>query len=273
MRRAYPGGPRVHLPVVVIFQMFSRLLPYDPLAFTLDLVRKSGDVALPLGSFARLPVEPPRPDSGGAGREQAEKFHKPRLLKRAFRPIVGDGLLTSDGAFGKQQRKFIQPAFHQRQLAAYGEAMVTLALRTVETFENGQAPEIGTEMEKLTLAVVVRSLFGGDRPGEDGEIGECMLAARDAATQRISSPLGLPDGMPPIHLPLRRAAPNRVGTQFKFHLAAPNGKVYAVAPVPGKGGLLCQRHQGGCWQRILYLEVIAKRSFPIWMATVEVSSS
>ena len=36
--------------------------------------------------------------------DQAEKFHKPRVLKRALRPIAGDGLLTSDGEAWKQQR-------------------------------------------------------------------------------------------------------------------------------------------------------------------------
>jgi cytochrome P450 len=57
--------------------------------------------------------------------EQAEKFHRPRLPKRAFRQFAGEGLLTSNGAFWKQQRKLIQAAFHQRQLAAFGEVMVT----------------------------------------------------------------------------------------------------------------------------------------------------
>ncbi len=196
MRRAYPDGPRVRLPLVVISQMFPTLLPYDPLAFTLDLARRFGDIAhYRLGPLHVYQLN--HPDLiRQVLVEQSEKFHKPRLLKRAFRPIVGDGLLTSDGAFWKQQRKLIQPAFHQRQLTAYGEVMAILALRMVEKFEDGQVREIGAEMEKLTLAVVVHSLFGADLRGEDGEIGECMLAVRDAATQRVSSPLGLPEWVP-----------------------------------------------------------------------------
>lgn len=196
MRRAYPDGPRVRLPFVILAQLLPKFFPFDPLAFAIGLARQFGDIAhYRLGPLHIYQVN--HPDLiRQVLLEQAERFHKPRLLKRAFRPVVGEGLLTSDGAFWKQQRKLIQPAFHQRQLAAYGEVMVAHALRMVETFEDGQVREIGAEMEKLTLAVVVRSLFGGDLPGEDGEFGECMLAVRDAVTQRVSSPLGLPAWVP-----------------------------------------------------------------------------
>lgn len=176
MRREYPAGPRIHLPLVLAAQLLPRFFPFDPLAFAVELSGKFGDMAhYRLGPLHVYQLN--HPDLiRQVLVEQAEKFHKPRLLKRAFRPIVGEGLLTSDGAFWKRQRKLIQPAFHQRQLAAYGEVMGTLALRMVETFENGQVREIGAEMEKLTLAVVVRSLFGADLPGGDGEFSECMLA-------------------------------------------------------------------------------------------------
>ena len=196
MRREYPDGPRIHLPLVLVAQLLPRFFPFDPLAFATELSGQFGDIAhYRLGPLHVYQLN--HPDLiRQVLVEQAEKFHKPSLLKRAFRPVVGDGLLTSDGAFWKQQRKLIQPAFHQRQLAAYGEVMAMLALRMVEKFEDGQVREIGAEMEKLTLAVVVRSLFGADLPGEDGEFSECMLAVRDAATQRVSSPLGLPAWVP-----------------------------------------------------------------------------
>ena len=52
-------------------------------------------------------------------------------MKRAFRPIAGEGLLMSDGALWKQQHRLVQPAFHQRRLAVYGEVMVAEALQLV----------------------------------------------------------------------------------------------------------------------------------------------
>src|ERR1700722_825692 len=129
MRREYPDGPRIFLPLVIVSQLLPKFFPFDRLAFAIGLARRFGDI-----SHYRLgPLHVYQLNHPDLIRqvlvEQAEKFHKPRLLKRAFRPVVGEGLLTSDGAFWKQQRKLIQPAFHQCQLAAYGEVMAMLALR------------------------------------------------------------------------------------------------------------------------------------------------
>jgi cytochrome P450 len=118
--------------------------------------------------------------------EQPEKFDKPRLLKRAFRPFAGEGLLTSDGALWKHQRKLMQPAFHHRQLAVYGEVMVAQALRMIQSFGDGQVCEIHAEMAKLTLGVVVSSLFGEGFPREVGDIGRSVLAVLDGANQRLN---------------------------------------------------------------------------------------
>ena len=128
--------------------------------------------------------------------EQPEKFHKPKLMKRAFRPFAGEGLLTSDGAFWKQQRKLMAPAFHHRQLEVYSDVMVTHALRMVESFADGEVREVGVEMAKLTLGIVVKSLFGADLPPEAGDISRSMNAVFDAASQRVNSVLQIPSWLP-----------------------------------------------------------------------------
>lgn len=241
MRREYPDGPRIYFPLVIVAQLLPRFFPFDPLAFTIRLARQFGDIA----HYRVGPLHVYQLNHPDMVRqvlvEQAEKFHKPRLLKRAFRPFAGEGLLTSDGAFWKQQRKLIQPAFHQRQLAAYGEVMVTLALRMVDTFEDGQVREIEAEMAKLTLEVVVRTLFGADLPGEEDEISQCMLAVLDAATYRLNSPLGLPawvptkrnlrerralaklDGILHALIQIRRASGEKRGDLLSVLLAAADG--------------------------------------------------
>src|SRR5207253_1684683 len=92
--------------------------------------------------------------------EEPEKFHKPRLIKQAFGRFAGQGLLTSDGAVWKQQRKLIQPAFHHAQLTTYGAVMVGRALRMTESIDDEAIIEIQEEMARLTLAIVVQTLFG-----------------------------------------------------------------------------------------------------------------
>jgi cytochrome P450 len=196
MKRRYPDGPRINLLLAIIGQMLPRFFPFDPLAFGLNNARQFGDIAY----YHVGPLQVYQLNHPDLARqilvEQPEKFHKSRLIKRAFRPFAGEGLFTSDGALWRQQRKLMQPAFHHRQLAAYGDVMVAHALNMVESFGNGQVREIDAEMVKLTLSVVVKSLFGADFTREAEDVGRLMLAVLDAANQRVNSAFSLPSWVP-----------------------------------------------------------------------------
>jgi cytochrome P450 len=66
----------------------------------------------------------------------------------------------------------------------------------VNSFEDGEVRSIDADMGKLTLAVVVRSLFGEELPRDTGEIGELLLAVIDAVNERVNQPLQLPSWIP-----------------------------------------------------------------------------
>src|SRR5438445_13679766 len=53
----------------------------------------------------------------------ADKFIKGRALQRA-KGLLGEGLLTSEGAAHLRQRRMIQPAFHRARIAEYARSMV-----------------------------------------------------------------------------------------------------------------------------------------------------
>jgi len=196
MKQEYPDGPRINLPLVIIGQMLPRFFPFDPLGFGLGIARQFGDIAYYRVGPLRV-YQLSHPDLARQVLvEQPEKFDKPKLMKRAFRPFAGEGLLTSDGAFWKQQRKLMAPAFHHRQLEIYSDVMVTHALRMAESFTDGEIREIGAEMAKLTLGIVVKSLFGAELPPEAGDISRSMNAVFDAASQRVNSVLQLPSWLP-----------------------------------------------------------------------------
>jgi cytochrome P450 len=195
-RIARPPGPHINLVLAVIGQMFPKRFPFDPLAFGLNIARQFGDIAhyqvgplhvyqLNHPDFARQILA-----------EEPDKFYKPRLIKQAFGPFAGQGLLTSDGAVWKQQRKLIQPAFHHAQLVAYGASMVRHALRAIESLDDGAVVEIQDEMARLTLAIVVETLFGADVTREAREVGKLMIAVLDAANDRLNRVLRLPSWVP-----------------------------------------------------------------------------
>jgi cytochrome P450 len=197
MKRRSPNGPTISFPRAVIGQLFPSKYPFDPLAFNLGLAREYGDIAY----FRFGPLRVYQLNHPELIREilveQAPKFHKPGLLKRGFRRILGEGLLTSDGLLWKQQRKLIQPAFrHDRLAAAYGDVISAYAERMVNSFEDGEVRSIDEDMGRLTLAVVVKALFGEELSRDAGEIGELLLAVTDAASARLNAALRLPSWMP-----------------------------------------------------------------------------
>ena len=193
---ARPPGPGVHLLLAVLSQMLPRSVPFDPLAFGLDIARRYGDLAYyHLGPLHVYQVN--HPDLARQILvEHAERFHKPRLLKHAFRPFAGEGLLTSDGSLWKQQRKLIQPAFHHAHLAAYAAVMVAYARQLIDRLEDGQVLEVQSEMARLTLGIVVKSLFGADVTREAEDVGTLMVAVLDAANQRLNSIFQVPSWVP-----------------------------------------------------------------------------
>jgi cytochrome P450 len=194
--RRYPNGPKINYLLAIIGQMLPKVFPFDPLEFNLGIARQYGDVAYYKVGPLRI-YQLNHPDLARQILvEQPEKFHKPQFIKRAFRPFAGNGLLTSDGALWRQQRKLIQPAFHHKHVATYGDVMVANALRMMDSWQDGQVREINADMMKLTLAIVVKSLFGADITRDATDVGDLMTAVLDASNQRLNSAIQVPEWVP-----------------------------------------------------------------------------
>ena len=105
-----------------------------------------------------------------------KNFHKSRGLERAKR-LLGNGLLTSEGEFHLRQRRLAQPAFHRQRIAAYAATMTDFAGRTRSQWTDGATVDMHTEMMRLTLGIVAKTLFDADVDSEAAEIGSAMTAA------------------------------------------------------------------------------------------------
>lgn len=102
-------------------------------------------------------------------------FIKSRILQRA-KALLGNGLLTNEGASHLRQRRMVQPAFHRDRLARYATVMSKLAQRARERFTTGTEVDIDREMNRLTLAIVSKTLFNADVEHDAARIGEAMSA-------------------------------------------------------------------------------------------------
>jgi cytochrome P450 len=144
-----------------------------PLEFFTDLQRTYGDVA-----------------AYGAGGEQIffisaphlikdilvthnRNFRKGRGLERAKR-LLGEGLLTSEGAVHLRQRRLMQPPFHRDRIAQYGRTMVEYADRMRNAWTDGATLDLAKEMNRLTLSIAGKTLFDLDVESQAAEVGAAL---------------------------------------------------------------------------------------------------
>jgi len=165
-----PRGPR-NPPILGQIAAFRR----DPLGFLKRTADKYGDIAyFKLGPQHAYLVNEPEYIRKILVTDQ-NNFTKSRALQRA-KVLLGEGLLTSEGEFHLRQRRLVQPAFHRPRLVGYSQVMSECALRMRDRWHDGQTLDVASEMMRLTLAVVGKTLFSADVESEAGEIGEALTA-------------------------------------------------------------------------------------------------
>jgi cytochrome P450 len=137
--------------------------------------------------------------------ENAQHYVKSRGL-RLTRPLLGDGLLTSEQEFHRRQRRLISPGFQHRRVSTYGEVMARYAEAAVPTWKDGETIDVAAAMMKLTLAIAGKTMFNADLEGEAVELGGALTVANRYAIEQISAFLPLPIGWPtPRNLRARKA--------------------------------------------------------------------
>jgi cytochrome P450 len=171
-KTVYPRGPRSVLP----FGGDHLLrLASNPLAF-LKKLATYGDIA-----FFRLgPLKIFFLNEPSYIREMLVTQH--RHFNRGnsiswLKHLLGEGLITSEGDFHLSQRRLVQPAFHKKRIANYAEIMTEIAEQVQTQWYDGMPLEIGAAMQRITMAVVTKALFGID------------LTATDSTSQQLETAL------------------------------------------------------------------------------------
>ncbi len=156
MMSTMPPGPKRSYPGSLLLQ-FRR----DPLGQLQKIAREFGDIVyLRLGRENVFLINHP-----DLIREvlvtHHQNFTKGRGLER-IKKFLGEGLLTSEGETHLRQRRLMQPAFHHRRIAAFGEIMTAHASRTRDGWQDGATIDLAGEMMRLTLGIVGQTLFGAN---------------------------------------------------------------------------------------------------------------
>jgi cytochrome P450 len=92
---------------------------------------------------------------------KARDYMKGRGIQR-LKPLLGNGLLTSEQPLHLRQRRMMQPAFHKDRIAGYGDRMVSLTQAHIASWRDGDALAIDAEMTRLTLGIAAETLFSAN---------------------------------------------------------------------------------------------------------------
>jgi cytochrome P450 len=110
-------------------------------------------------------------------------------------PLLGDGLLTTDGDYHRRVRHIMLPAFHRERLAASTSIMAEEAERALAGWRPGERVDLYSWTRRLALRVAMRALFGfdPDRASGDGEMAEVFeealgFWAKDYVVQMLRGP-------------------------------------------------------------------------------------
>jgi cytochrome P450 len=104
------------------------------------------------------------------------KFVKPSGFRRG-RALLGNGLLTAEGAHHHERRQAVQPAFASHRMAGYAAIVARSAGEICGRWQDGQTVDMAAEMRGLTLTVVGRVLFGRNLDDRAAEVHEALTTA------------------------------------------------------------------------------------------------
>ena len=143
----------------LIFYAFRKFRPQDPILLFEHLVKEYGPVAhYRIGPEDIVFINDPE-----LIREvlivQNDNFMKERTVQRS-KMLLGDGMITAEGAEHRAQRRIAQPAFHRRRITGYAETIVREAVQLRDQWQDRTEIDASQHMMALSLEIVSQTLFG-----------------------------------------------------------------------------------------------------------------
>lgn len=88
-----------------------------------------------------------------------KNYNKSRMVTEKLGRFIGNGLLTSNGAYWLRQRRLIQPGFHHQKI----QALYGIMKNTIDNFlvnlPTGGRVDVYPHMNRLAFEVVINTLF------------------------------------------------------------------------------------------------------------------
>ena len=123
------------------------------------------------------------------------KNYKKGSSSEMLRPVLGNGLLTSDGDFWLRQRRLVQPAFHRERLQELFKTMGQITfdfLGELEAFRGKEAVDIDAKMMSVTADIALKTLFGNITNEDKTKIYKQINRSQKYMVTRVRRPYRIP---------------------------------------------------------------------------------
>src|SRR5580704_14621019 len=133
-------------------------------------------------------------------------YRKSDFLRTLLGPLLGEGLLISEGEFWRRQRRIAAPAFHSRRIAAFVATMEASSEALLSRWRDAAAPfDVAAEMMALTLDIIARTMFSAEVVGEVAAIRRLTDIVVNLRPSLLDL-FGFPQWIPRLHPRRYRAA-------------------------------------------------------------------
>ena len=168
-----------------------------------------------IGMLERLGAEIPRIGRAGFGRinivlvntpelvsevliDRVDDFQKGPVLKTFSRPLLGDGLLNSEGEQHRQRRKLVAPAFAHQRVSKYADVMREYAFAAQSGWRDGERIDAAQSMMRLTLGIVGKTLFDVDLLDRADTLGRDITTLQAWVVRQMRVPFKIPGFRAPV---------------------------------------------------------------------------
>ena len=124
-----------------------------------------------------------------------EDFEKGKFLLRVLRPVLGDGLLVSEGQLHSRQRRLIAPTLGARRIRRYVDWMVEEADTVIGSWRHDAEIDVLGEINTLAMNIIGRILFGAPLRDEH-RLADAVTAVFEWEMKALTRPIPLPATLP-----------------------------------------------------------------------------
>ncbi len=169
----------------------------DPLNFVVEQSEK-------LGNFFRIPFYGIKQifvttnvDVIRHVMQSNQKNYRKSSAYKQLKLALGNGLVTSEGAFWRRQRRMAQPAFYKTQLEELYKKMVGVAENFCEDLQrrtDNETINISQEMMAITADIVLKTLFSTEKENGNDKVdmSESMKFSQEYIMNRARRPYMIP---------------------------------------------------------------------------------